>query len=189
MKINIYRKFILLLSCSLCMMLFGFHTAHATAHTYDSLNRLTSVQYSNGHIIQYDYDANGNMTAMQYITPTDSDGDGLPDAWEQQIIDADSNDNINTFADVLASADFDSDGVSNGIEYSFNTDPTNALSPAIGDLNIDNELTLTDAVIALQVVTGTDNGNAIGAGVLRPEREIGLVDAIYILQVVSGERQ
>jgi len=163
-------------------------SSHAMICTYDDLNRLTAVQYPNGHVVQYDYDANGNMTAIRYITPADSDGDGLPDSWEQQIVDANQNDAIATFTDVLTLADFDGDGISNLIEYTYNTDPTDNMSPAIGDLNIDKEITLSDAIIALQIATGMDNGNAIGPGVSKPERKTGVADAIYILQVVGNMR-
>ena len=47
----------------------------------------------------------------------DADADGLPDAWEQQIVDADPNDGISAIADVLPGDDFDGDGLSNQGEY------------------------------------------------------------------------
>jgi hypothetical protein len=54
----------------------------------------------------------------------DTDGDGMADCWEEQIIDADLNDNITGIDDVLQNDDFDSDGWSNFMEYMRGTDPT-----------------------------------------------------------------
>jgi hypothetical protein len=62
------------------------------------------------------------------LTDPDTDGDGLPDWWERQIIDANTYDNITTVQDVLPGDDFDHDGVSNSNEYSRGTSPTNAAS-------------------------------------------------------------
>ena len=42
---------------------------------------------------------------------TDCDGDNLPDEWEQQIIDADPDDGIESISDVLPDDDFDGDGL------------------------------------------------------------------------------
>ena len=53
----------------------------------------------------------------------DSDGDDLPDIWEQQIIDANEDDAINTVADVLPEDDFDEDGVTNAGEFAGDTNP------------------------------------------------------------------
>lgn len=47
----------------------------------------------------------------------DTDGDGLPDDWEQALIDADPNDDITSLADVTAEGDLDSDGLNNLGEY------------------------------------------------------------------------
>lgn len=67
-------------------------------------------------------------------------GDGLPDAWEQQIIDADPNDAITSIADVLPGDDFDGDGITNRDEYLFGSNPTLACTPvALEDLNVSVE--------------------------------------------------
>ena len=58
----------------------------------------------------------------------DTDGDGLPDAWEQQIVDASATDNIRSIADVNPYDDFDHDGMTNLQEYLAGTDPTNPAS-------------------------------------------------------------
>ena len=71
---------------------------------------------------------------LQAQTPvnTDTDGDGLPDGWEQQIIDADPGDGIETFADVLPGDDFDGDGVTNADEFANGISPINPDSDGDG---------------------------------------------------------
>jgi len=59
---------------------------------------------------------------------TDDDSDGLPDSWEQQIVDADPGDDINSIWDVLPGDDFDGDGQSNEDEYPAGTNPTSSSS-------------------------------------------------------------
>lgn len=63
------------------------------------------------------------------VDPDDMDGDGMNDDWEQQIVDADPNDAINTIEDVLPGDDFDDDGTINSFtnleEYLAGTDPVN----------------------------------------------------------------
>ncbi len=54
----------------------------------------------------------------------DRDGDGLPDAWEQRIADADGGDVITNVQGVSESDDFDGDGVPNGVEWVAGLDPT-----------------------------------------------------------------
>ena len=58
------------------------------------------------------------------VADTDSDGEGMTDCWEEQIIDADANDDITGIDNVLPGDDFDSDGWSNIMEYMRGTDPT-----------------------------------------------------------------
>ena len=56
----------------------------------------------------------------------DQDGDGMPDAWEQQIVKASSG-RTNAFANVsqvLPWDDFDGDGIPNIVEFMAGTDPT-----------------------------------------------------------------
>ncbi|MCP4642941.1 MAG: hypothetical protein GY851_21020 [bacterium] len=62
--------------------------------------------------------------------PFDVDGDGLPDTFEQRIIDADEGDSITTIYDVLPGDDFDGDTYSNFDEWRNNTDPTTPDAPA-----------------------------------------------------------
>lgn len=57
-------------------------------------------------------------------TEDDEDGDGLPDEWEEQIIDDDPDDDIETIEDVKPNDDYDEDGFTNKEEYEADTDPT-----------------------------------------------------------------
>lgn len=58
----------------------------------------------------------------------DSDHDGLPDAWEQQIVDANPNDAIGTILAVRPGDDYDGDGASNQAELLAGTSPTDPAS-------------------------------------------------------------
>ena len=53
----------------------------------------------------------------------DEDQDGLPDTFEQSIIDADPNDEVSDLEDVSDLTDFDNDGVSDAAEHAAQTDP------------------------------------------------------------------
>ena len=64
----------------------------------------------------------------------DVDKDGLPDAWEQQIVDADPNDGLRTIQDVLPADDFDGDSASNLAEFVAGTSPTDSTSRFIASL-------------------------------------------------------
>jgi hypothetical protein len=59
------------------------------------------------------------------VTSDDNEGDGLPDIWEQQIVDADPNDQIRTIEDVDPNDDFDGDGKTNSQEFIDGTNPIN----------------------------------------------------------------
>ena len=56
-------------------------------------------------------------TRLDLTLGVDSDGDGIPDAWERDMIDFDPDDNLRTLADVRPGDDFDGDGMSNLLEY------------------------------------------------------------------------
>jgi len=69
----------------------------------------------------------------------DSDGDGIPDAFEQMIIGEDANDGVQTLADVGGSSDFDGDGVSDYQEYVNNESPfvaSNTLKIVLNDASV-----------------------------------------------------
>ena len=55
---------------------------------------------------------------------SDRDGDGMDDAWEQRIVDANPADAITNVWTALPNADFDNDGVPNQDEFVLGTDPT-----------------------------------------------------------------
>ncbi len=52
--------------------------AAQVTYTYDSLNRVTSVDYGDGATEDYTYDAAGNRSTM-IVNVTDTDGDGVGD--------------------------------------------------------------------------------------------------------------
>ena len=74
-----------------------------------------------------------NRGTFEYLnigssSPDDTDSDGMPDNWEQAIVDADPDDDILSVGDVFWGDDFDGDGESNWSEWQNNTDPTDASS-------------------------------------------------------------
>ena len=122
--------------------------------------------------------------------PGDTDGDSLLDAWEQDIVDADPNDEITNIGDVQAGDDFDGDGENNGEEFANGTDPIDAMSARRGDVGGDKYIDLGDAIRALQVVGDADAANAsvmLEADV-NSDQKIGVEEAFYIMQKVSGNR-
>lgn len=64
-------SFTRLATASLAAAMLGAPTACAdTVHyTYDALGRLVQVQYGDGAIVQYSYDAAGNRTQVTQTTP------------------------------------------------------------------------------------------------------------------------
>lgn len=56
-------------------------------------------------------------TRLNLTLGVDSDGDGLPDSWEKDLIDFDPDDGLGTLADVKPGDDSDGDGMSNLSEY------------------------------------------------------------------------
>ncbi len=59
----------------------------------------------------------GEIVALNVTAGQDLDGDGLPDAWEQALVDYDPSDDVNGVEDVDGADDFDGDGMSNLEEY------------------------------------------------------------------------
>jgi hypothetical protein len=71
----------------------------------------------------------GQRTRLDLTLGIDSDGDGLPDAWEQLLIDNDRTGRLRTLADVRPGDDLDGDGLTNLQEFLLGT---YALDPADG---------------------------------------------------------
>lgn len=95
--------------------------------------------------------------AFIFGLPNDHDGDGLPDHWEQSIVDANGADGITSIADVLPGDDFDGDTLTNLQEYQIDTDPTVANDPA--DLDGDNLLDIWETTYfpSIFAYDGDDN--------------------------------
>ena len=96
---------------------------------FSSLVRAMRIAAAGSHAFVAEDDAGLAILSLGSVEPVaDSDKDGMPDAWEQQIIDisASTNGPIRTFADVLPQDDFDGDGFSNYQEYLAGTSPIDA---------------------------------------------------------------
>ncbi|NNL78817.1 MAG: hypothetical protein HKO68_20995 [Desulfobacterales bacterium] len=85
------------------------------------LDAILKVTSDDKDVNQFDADLTGRG-----ITAGDTDADGMSDGWEQWIIDANPNDDINTIEDVLPDDDFDDDGVSNLNEFINGSNPINS---------------------------------------------------------------
>jgi len=62
---NIYQKPLIIIGLILVI------PSYAITYTYDNLNRLKSAEYKSGRIINYSYDAAGNITTIE-VQPTDN---------------------------------------------------------------------------------------------------------------------
>lgn len=136
-----------------------------------------------------DSDSDGLTDLQEYQNNTDpnnsdSDDDGIPDGWEVAY-------GLNPLFDD-ANNDPDGDGYTNIEEYEAGTNPQNPAShPGLGDVNGDGEITISDAILALQVACGMDTsgtGISLDADV-NGDGKIGIEEVIYIFQKVSGLRE
>ena len=91
--------------------------------------RFNSVAFLMGNSIGSTTATFSNITVTGGEPPADTDGDGLPDSFEQTIIDADGGDLVDGFEDVMgtgaspAVTDFDGDSANDGEEFAEGTDP------------------------------------------------------------------
>lgn len=71
--------FLRLLVVAIAMMLLGNSVSHVNAESvtyiYDSLGRVKTAEYSDGSVVIYTYDKNGNIKEMAKKNPEDSEGD------------------------------------------------------------------------------------------------------------------
>jgi hypothetical protein len=65
----------------------------------------------------------GGIVGLNVTAGTDDNNNGIPDAWEQWIVDNSWDSRIQSIYDVQGQDDFDGDGVSNFNEYLAGTDP------------------------------------------------------------------
>jgi hypothetical protein len=93
----------------------------------------------------------GQRTRLDLTLGIDSDNDGLPDAWEQALIDHDRSGRLRTLADVKPGDDLDGDGLTNLQEYLLGT---YALDPADGLVLAILEVAGGSARLRFTVVTG-----------------------------------
>jgi len=104
----------------------------------------------------------------------DDDNDGMPDAWETQY---GLNPIVNDAGD-----DSDGDGINNLDEYLHGSSPL----LKSGDLNLDGEISLPDAILSLKVLTSDDSQSIledtdVNADV-NMDKVIGIEEVIFILK-------
>ena len=92
----------------------------------------------------------GQTTRIDLTLGIDSDSDGLPDAWEQSLIDHDTTGRLRTLADVRPGDDLDGDGLTNMQEYLLGTyalDASDGLALSIVEV-VDGQAHLRFSVVA-----------------------------------------
>ena len=94
------------------------------------------------------------IQALTLMSLVDSDDDGLDDAWEQEVIDSDPDDAIETLADVNPGDDLDGDNLTNLQEFMFpRTDPLDADSD---DDNLTDDIETGTGTFVDATDTGTN---------------------------------
>ncbi len=95
--------------------------ADQVAYKYDELGRLTEMTQTDGYTLtqlSYNYDHVGNLTTNSTVKGIhDTDGDDLPDGWEEEY-------GLNPNDPNDSGLDSDNDGLTNLQEYQAGTNPT-----------------------------------------------------------------
>jgi len=159
-------------------------------------------------------DGAGNLSSLTTLSSpvisqsTDTDGDGMPDLWESShgvnpnVNDAMNDDDGDGLTNIQEyqyhtdpkNSDTDGDGYSDKDEIAKGTDPTdfkshiNLSSNTPGDLDCDDNVTLSDAIIALRIVSSIDPPSLFCKNDVNGDNRIGLEEVVYILQKVAGLR-
>jgi hypothetical protein len=81
---------------------------------YETLTRALRMVATPAGVVVSEDDAG---LALLSTGGADADGDGLPDWWEQALVDADAQDGITSILDLQPGGDFDQDGSSNRDEW------------------------------------------------------------------------
>jgi len=135
--------------------------------------------------IQISYEKIGSVLNFLISKDGDADHDGLPDAWEQQIIYYNASDLLTLIAHVNPDGDFDNDGISNMNEFNYQTNPTDPDDPGFGDVNGDCKITLDDAVICLEVICNSLKNALFFDNNANDNESLSIKNVIFILRYIS----
>jgi len=147
----------------------------------------SSIQMSD--VINVQKEDIASIQKLTICSSYDSDNDSIPDAWENQIVNANLWDMIVSIEAVNPQDDFDHDGYSNFLEYQYQTDATNGNDYPINDLKI-SRTKLGDVIQILQLLTNISNGN----NTVLPEidansdHKINIKDINYLLGIVAKSK-
>jgi YD repeat-containing protein len=108
--------------------------AEFITYNYDSAGRLKSANHGSGKTTTYQYDVTGNLLQGADIIVTDSDNDGMADAWETTHFQTEARDGTD---------DFDGDGLSDVAEYLAGTLPKDPDSLLRMNRNVTNTVVQT----------------------------------------------
>jgi len=154
---------------------------------YNRFAKIENTEISLNDSIQLSNQDMGSVENFLISMNGDTDNDGLPDAWEEQIIDHNGSDSLFLITHVLPEDDFDGDGISNYDEYINNTSPTGTENISPGDLNGDGHISLADAVICLEILSHRTQTILIENDIDK-DGSIGIENIIYILKHIAGLR-
>jgi hypothetical protein len=121
-----------------------------TSETYTMTAQITLQDISLTDAMDISVEDRGAVNKIYIMSELlDTDGDNIPDIWEQRIITADPNDDIYNAEDVFPEDDFDGDGFCNLREYLSGSDPVYDLDIPIcwSDVYLDGDVDGEDAAI------------------------------------------